>query len=89
MRHLWQSPDPELGLRTLTDLLLANAMLLRSSNRVDIELPDLISLRLEGEGIASPCWPLVLVMRTGKTNQTGKVDMCPQGALARYLFCRL
>ncbi|KAN0075171.1 hypothetical protein V8E54_007782 [Elaphomyces granulatus] len=57
VRHLWQSPDPELGLRTLTDLLLANAMLLRAGNRVDIELPDLIFLRLEGEGIASPCWP--------------------------------
>jgi hypothetical protein len=49
-------------------------MLLRAGNRVDIELPDLISLRLKGEGIASPCWPLVLVMWTGKTNQTGKVD---------------
>ena len=100
VRHLWQSPDPELGLRTLTDLLLANAMLLRAGNRVDIELPDLISLQLEGEGIASPCWPLVLVMRTGKTNQNGKVEqvaafrhrdplMCPQGDLARYLFWRL
>ncbi|KAN0075157.1 Transcriptional activator of glycolytic enzymes domain containing protein [Elaphomyces granulatus] len=52
-------------------------MLLRAGNRVDIELPDLISLRLEGEGIASPCCPLVLVMRTGKTNQTGKVDQEP------------
>ena len=100
VRHLWQSGDPELGLRTLTDLLLANAMLLRCGNRVNIELPDLISLQLDGEGIASPCWPLVLVMRTGKTNQSGKVEqvaafrhrdplMCPQGALAWYLFWRL
>ena len=75
-------------------------MLLRCGNRVNIELPDLISLQLDGEGIASPCWPLVLVMRTGKTNQSGKVEqvaafrhrdplMCPQGALAWYLFWRL
>jgi hypothetical protein len=34
----------ELGLRTLTNLLLANATLLRCSNPVNIELPDLISL---------------------------------------------
>ena len=39
VKHLWQSPDPELGLRTLTDLLLVSAMLLRCCNRVDTELP--------------------------------------------------
>jgi hypothetical protein len=100
VRHLWQSPTPELGLRSTTDLLIAHAMLLRAGSRVDIELPDMISLQLEGEGIASPCWPLVIVMRSGKTNRTGKVEqvaafrhrdplMCPQGAVARYLFWRL
>jgi hypothetical protein len=100
VKYLWRSSDAELGLRTLTDLLLANAMLLRCSNRVEIELPDLISLQLDGEGMASPCWPLVLVMRTGKTNQNGKIEqvaafrhrdplMCPQGALGWYLFWRL
>ena len=43
VRHLWQWPAPELGLRTTTDLLLANVMLLRAGNRVDIELRDMIS----------------------------------------------
>ena len=63
-------------------------MLLRCSNRVDIELPDLISLQLDDEGIDSLCWPLVLVMRTEKTNQIGKIEqmvgflMYPQGILA-------
>jgi hypothetical protein len=73
----------ELGLRTLTNLLLANATLLRCSNHVDIKLPDLILLQLDGEG----------VMQIGMTNQTGKVSrwhhepvMCPQGALGWCLF---
>jgi Centromere DNA-binding protein complex CBF3 subunit, domain 2 len=76
------------GPRALTDLLLVNNMLLRCSNRVDIELPDLISLQLDDEGIDSLCWPLVLVMRTEKTNQIGKIEqmvgflMYPQGILA-------
>jgi Centromere DNA-binding protein complex CBF3 subunit, domain 2 len=70
-------------------------MLLRCDNRIRIELPDLISMRLEDEGMASPCWPLILI----KTNQVGKTDqvaafrhrnplMCPQGAVAWYLFWR-
>jgi centromere DNA-binding complex CBF3 subunit-like protein len=61
-------------------------MLLRCSNSVGIELPD---LQLDGEGMASPCWPLVLVMRTGKTNQTGKIEQVAAFQHRNPLMCRV
>ena len=43
VRHLWQSPDAELDLRTLADLLLANAMLLRAGNAVGLVMGGRLS----------------------------------------------
>ncbi|KAL3675821.1 hypothetical protein R1sor_025769 [Riccia sorocarpa] len=63
-----------------------------------MELPDLHSVLLDKEGY-SQCYALILVMRQGKTNQFGrlevaaclrnrKVSICPFGALGFYLFWR-
>ncbi|KAK6854864.1 centromere DNA-binding protein complex CBF3 subunit [Apiospora arundinis] len=74
------------ALRTQVDFLLGNHMLLRSSNRLPIELPDCFCLVLPNEGIqrasSSPAAKaLVILMRQGKTNQHGRMEY---GAALRH-----
>jgi hypothetical protein len=83
-------------LRTACDLLLDHTMLLRAIQPRACQLPDLFTLEFQNEGV-TPCWPVIMVMDQGKTNQFGKreyaacirnkaVIACPVGALAFYLF---
>ena len=90
--------------RTQVDFLLGNHMLLRSSNRLPIELPDCFFLVLQNEGIQRsqvtyPTKALVILMRQGKTNQHGRMEYAvafrhrdPKeyliGALAFWFFWR-
>ena len=92
------------ALRTQVDFLLGNHMLLRSSNRLPIELPDCFCLDLPNEGIqrasSSPAAKaLVILMRQGKTNQHGRMEYgaalrhrdpnaCLVSAVAFWLFWR-
>lgn len=86
-------------LRTQLDFLLGNAMLLRLSNRLPMELADLFLMPLPKEGTQGDGWCLVAVMDQGKTNQHGRLEYgaalrhrdyrsCLVGALAAYLFWR-
>ena len=90
--------------RTQIDFLLGNHMLLRSSNRLPIELPDCFCLDLQNEGIQRsqdtyPSKALVILMRQGKTNQHGRMEYgaalrhrdpkaCLVGAFAFWFFWR-
>jgi len=55
----------EQALRTKVDFLFGNSMLLRSSNRLPMELPDLFSVDLPREGVNGSGWALVTVMDQG------------------------
>jgi len=48
------------------DFLLGHAMLLRQSNRLPLELPDLFSMELPKEGQQGKGWCFVVVMDQGK-----------------------
>lgn len=61
-----QSKSVESSLRTWLDFLLGNSMLLRSSNRLPLELPDLFALPLPTEGQRTDNWCLVIAMSQGK-----------------------
>jgi hypothetical protein len=85
--------------RTQLCFLFGNSMLLRLSNRLPMELPDLFSMPLPGEGPQGQGWCLVTVMGQGKTNQHGRLEYgaalrhrdhrsCLVGTLAVYLFWR-
>jgi len=85
--------------RTQLCFLFGNSMLLRLSNRLPMELPDLFSIPLPGEGPQGQGWCLVTVMGQGKTNQHGRLEYgaalrhrdhrsCLIGTLAVYLFWR-
>lgn len=56
----------EQALRTKVDFLFGNSMLLRSSNRLPMELPDLFSVDLPREGVNGSGWAFVTVMDQGK-----------------------
>ena len=56
----------EQALRTKVDFLFGNSMLLRSSNRLPMELPDLFSVDLPREGVNGSGWAFVTVMNQGK-----------------------
>jgi hypothetical protein len=82
--------------RTTCDLLLDQIMLLRGYSTRACQLPNLFTLEFPNEGV-TPCWPVIMVMDQGKTNQFGKRDYaacirnkeviaCPVRALAFYLF---
>ena len=56
----------EQSLRTNLDFLLGNMMLLRQSNRLPLELPDLFAMDLPKEGQKGKGWCFVVVMDQGK-----------------------
>ena len=65
-RQVWQSglglQKEEQHLRTFVDFLFGNSMLLRLSNRLPIELPDIFSMSLVREGPKGDRWWLVTVI---------------------------
>jgi len=68
-RAAWAERSPrslEQSLRTQVDFLFGNSMLLRLSNRLSMELPDLFALSLPKEGQKPGVWCLVAVMDQGK-----------------------
>lgn len=86
------------NLRGRACFLLSHYGLLRGENIRELELADMFSQPLGGEGF-SECTALVLLIQHGKTNQYGKlqhvgymrnkdVRVCPVGAAAMYLFER-
>ncbi|KAG2215455.1 hypothetical protein INT45_014291, partial [Circinella minor] len=90
------SNGTELGLRDGTSFLLQHYGLLRSESIRKIEFADLQSLHLEDEG-PSQCHALVMILKQGKTNKFGRVEVagcmrnknvaiCPQMMLACYFF---
>jgi len=56
----------EQAYRTNLDFLFGHAMLLRQSNRLPLELPDLFSMDLPKEGQRGKGWCFVVVMDQGK-----------------------
>lgn len=78
--------------------LLSHFCLLRGESARQAEFPDLQVVNLEDEGIGK-CPALVLIMRQGKTNKFGrleigacmrnaKVEICPFMMLGTYFFAR-
>ncbi|KAL2141917.1 hypothetical protein VTI28DRAFT_1802 [Corynascus sepedonium] len=76
----WRFSDVNSGFRTNVDFLFGNHMLLRSTNRLALELADCFCLELPKEGPktsgerSSPTKVLVVLMNQGKTNQHGQVE---------------
>lgn len=68
-RAVWRNAlgprTSEQSFRTNLDFLLGHAMLLRQSNRLPLELPDLFSMDLPKEGLKGKGWCLVVVMDQG------------------------
>jgi hypothetical protein len=73
-------------------------MLLRDHSTRACQLPDLFTLEFQNEEV-TPCWPVIMEMDQGKTNQFGKREytaciqnkemvVYPVGALAFYLLYR-
>lgn len=86
------------NLRNSLAFLLSHYCLLRGESARKAELPDLQVVNLEGEGSVR-CPAMVLVMRQGKTNKHGKlevgaclrnarVEICPFMMLGTYFFAR-
>lgn len=61
----------EQAFRTKVDFLFGNSMLLRTSNRLPMELPDLFALDLPREGVNGSGWAFVTVMDQGKAAAHG------------------
>ena len=98
--HIWQQEGENVALafRTLVDFLLGHFLMQRSEIRLALQLPDLVTYELHNEG-PTPCFPVIAIMRQGKTNAVGRVEhvgayrnknlaICPVSALAFYLFWR-
>ncbi|KAG2214162.1 hypothetical protein INT45_014126 [Circinella minor] len=90
------SNGTELGLRDGALFLLQHYGLLRSESIRKMEFADLQSLHLEDEG-PSQCHALVMILKQGKINKFGRVEVagcmrnknmaiCPQMMLACYFF---
>lgn len=73
-------------------------MLLRGESRRQLQFPDLFTLSLPNEG-PTPCWPMIMIMNNGKTNQFGRLQymgvmrhqdplLCTMSQAAFYLFYR-
>ena len=54
-------------------MALSHYALLRSHNTLELELPDLACLELEGEG-ESRCLAVLLILQHGKTTKHGRPD---------------
>ncbi|KAF2186420.1 hypothetical protein K469DRAFT_455732, partial [Zopfia rhizophila CBS 207.26] len=89
----------ESHLRTAAEHLLGHATVTQGESRRDVQLADLVLIKLENEGPKpnelAPC--MVMLMRQGKQNQHGKVEymgcmrnsdliLCPLSALAFCFF---
>lgn len=97
--YFWsKSRSPASSLRNLLAFQLSHYSLLRGESARDMELADMHCVLLENEGY-SECKAVVLVMRHGKMNQVGRievgasmrskyVEICPHGLLGFYLFYR-
>jgi hypothetical protein len=97
--HFWRrNHDCSSVLRNLVTFSLSHYAILRGESARAMELPDMHCVRLENEGFGD-CYALVLVMRQGKMNQFGKIELsaclrnrdvaiCPWGAVGFYFFWR-
>ena len=56
----------EQAFQTNLDFLLGHAMLLRQSNCLPLELPDLFSMELPKEGQQGKGWCFIVIMDQGK-----------------------
>ncbi|OBZ80847.1 hypothetical protein A0J61_11104, partial [Choanephora cucurbitarum] len=92
-------PHPREDLCDGVTFLLQHYGLLRDESLRVMEFPGLQSILLEIEGIITPCYALVMVLKQGKTNQEGRLEfaaclrnknvrICAQMMLAFYLFSR-
>lgn len=61
-------------LRNALSFLLSHYSLLRGESARETEFPDLQTVNLEGDG-SGRCLEMVLVMRQGKTNRFGKLEI--------------
>ena len=86
------------GLRDRAMFLFTHYAMLRGQNARNIEMADLWTVELEGEGFGR-CMPLIVTLDNGKMNQDGRLefggmfrnqqlDRCPLGAFALYFFDR-
>ncbi|KAJ5142583.1 short-chain dehydrogenase [Penicillium bovifimosum] len=102
----WRSKDlkhrkpqaQESYLRTAVDFLFSHNMLLRGESRRCLQFPDLFTISMPNEG-PTPCWPMIMIMDNGKTNQFGRLQymgvmrhqdplLCTMSQAAFYLFYR-
>ncbi|KAJ5085702.1 short-chain dehydrogenase [Penicillium argentinense] len=85
-------------LRTAVDFLFSHNMLLLGESRRQLQFPDLFTISLPNEG-PTPCWPMIMIMNNGKTNQFGRLQymgvmrhqdplLCTMSQAAIYLFYR-
>ena len=92
------SPSNTAALGHRLSFLLSYAAALRGESTRLFELSDLSTIFAEKEGAAGATL-LVMTLGQGKTNKFGKydrtaimrhrhVELCAQGAVATYLFCR-
>lgn len=84
-------------LRNCTAFILSHFCLLRGESARGAELPDLQVVNLEQEGPTRFCPALILVMKNGKTNKSGRLDIgscirnvdiriCPFMVTSMYFF---
>jgi hypothetical protein len=101
---VWQHKNPAIAFRTHVDFLFGNHILLRSNNRLALELPDLFVIYMPNEGIKENVgdeftMALTALMNQGKTNQHGNMEYgaclrhrdphgCLLNGLAFYFFWR-
>src|SRR6266699_1928381 len=81
---IWWFSDINSSFRTNIDFLFGNYMLLRSNNRLGLELADCFYLDLPKEGIKMegiPTKAFVVFINQGKTNQHGRIEY---GSCLRY-----
>ena len=94
----YMSKNEGVHLRNAVAFLLSHYCLLRSESARKATLPDMHSVQLEREG-PSPCHALMMIIKQGKTNKHGRleivaclrntrVEICPFMALAFYFFHR-